>query len=409
VLRPGRTSLAEEGAKSMKPASARPDRPRVLHVVGSSKFGGDSVLVVELARAARERGFEVDILATDPRFQELIRQEGIGLVDLDIIRREIRPVWDLHGLVRLSRFLTDSPYTIVHTHTSKPGVVGRLAARHNRVPAIVHTVHLFGFHEESGPLARAAYSGIERRAARWCDRIITVSEYHREWALRLGIGTPEKLIAIPNGVPDRRAVPKRGRDVIRDGLDVGDDDFVILSTGRLAEQKGLEYLIRAVPLLLPAVPTAMVLLAGDGPLVGPLSRLIDDLGLASHVRLLGFRADVGDLLAAADVVALPSLWEGLSVSLLEAMAADRPVVTTTIGSNREVTRDGTVACLVPPKDPGALASAIGSLARDPDRRAALGRAAGAEQRSRYTMERMLGGYMEQYDLLLDVDHRAGRP
>lgn len=393
----------------MKPAPARPDRPRLLHVVGSSKFGGDSVLVVELARAARERGFEVDILATDPRFQELIRQEGIGLVDLDVIRREIRPLWDLHGMVRLSRFLANTRYSIVHTHTSKPGVVGRLAARHNRVPAIVHTVHLFGFHEESGPLATAAYAGIERRAAHWCDRIITVSEYHREWALRLGIGTPEKLMAIPNGVPDRRAVPQHRRDVIRDGLDVCDDDFVILSTGRLAEQKGLEYLIRAVPLLLSAVPEAMVLLAGDGPLLGSLSRLIDDLGLESHVRLLGFRADVGDLLAAADVVALPSLWEGLSISLLEAMAAGRPTVTTAIGSNREVTRDGALARLVPPKDPAALASAIVSLAHDPGGRAALGRAAQAEQRSRYTMERMLAGYMEQYDLLLDDDQRARRP
>jgi glycosyltransferase involved in cell wall biosynthesis len=392
----------------MDAATVRPNRRRLLHIVGSSKFGGDSVLVLELARAACERGFEVDILATDPRFQGLIRQQGIGLVDLDVIRREIRPVWDLHGLARLSRFLTHSPYTIVHTHTSKPGVIGRLAARHTGVPAIVHTVHLFGFHEESHWPASAVYAGIERRAARWCDRIITVSEYHREWALRVGIGTPEKVVAIPNGVPAERAAPLRDRAVIRDGLDVGDDDFLIVSTGRLAEQKGLEYLVRAMPLLLPAVPTAMVLLAGEGPLLVSLSRLIDDLDLASHVRLLGFRADVGDLLRAADLVVLPSLWEGLSVSLLEAMAAGRPIVTTTIGSNREVTRDGAVASLVPPKDPAALASAITALAGHPDRRAALGRAAWAEQQSRYTMEQMLAGYMEQYDLLLDVAHGAGR-
>jgi glycosyltransferase involved in cell wall biosynthesis len=407
-MRTERTSLAKKEPTSMKSATARPSRPRLLHVAGSSKFGGDSVLVVELARAARDRGFEVDILATDPRFQELIRQQGIGLVNLDVIRREIRPLWDLHGLVRLSQYLADSSYTIVHTHTSKPGVVGRLAARHRGVPAIVHTVHLFGFHEESRRLPSAIYAGIERRAAHWCDRIITVSEYHREWALRVGIGTPEKVVAIPNGVPGDRAAAVRDRDLIRGGLDVDEDDFVILSTGRLAEQKGLEYLIRATSLLMPAVPNAMVLLAGEGPLSVPLSRLIDDLGLASRVRLLGFRADVGDLLAAADLIALPSLWEGLSVSLLEAMAAGRPVVTTTIGSNREVTRDGAVASLVPPKDPAALASAITALAHDPNRRAALGRAARAEQQSRYTMERMLAGYIEQYDLLLDVAHRAGR-
>jgi glycosyltransferase involved in cell wall biosynthesis len=391
----------------MKPA-ARQDRPRLLHVVGSSKFGGDSVLVIELARAARERGFDVDILATDPRFQELIRQQHLGLVDLDVIRREIRPLWDLRGLARLSDYLAAAPYTIVHTHTSKPGVVGRLAARHNHVPAIVHTVHLFGFHEESATVPSAVFAGIERRAARWCDRIVTVSEYHRDWALRMGIGTPEKVVAIPNGVPENRAVTLRNRKVIRDGLDVALNDFVIVSTGRLAEQKGLEYLIRAMPLVLSAVPNAVVLLAGEGPLIVPLSRLIEDLGVMSHVRLLGFRADIAELLAAADLVALPSLWEGLSISLLEAMAAGRPVVTTTIGSNREVTRDGAVACLVPPKEPAALAAAITALANEPDRRAALGNAGRAEQQSRYTMDRMLAAYMEQYDALLDVAHHARR-
>jgi glycosyltransferase involved in cell wall biosynthesis len=276
------------------------------------------------------------------------------------------------------------------------------------VPAIVHTVHLFGFHEESPAIPSAIYAGVERRAAHWCDRIITVSEYHREWALRVGIGTPEKVVAIPNGVPEDRAAAARGPRLTRDALDVGSDEFVIVSTGRLAEQKGLEYLVRAMPLVLPSVPNAVVLLAGEGPLMVPLSRLVDDLGLTSHVRLLGFRADIGNLLAAADLVALPSLWEGLSISLLEAMAAGRPVVTTTIGSNREVTRNGAVASLVPPKDPAALAAAIVALALDPDRRAALGRAGLAEQRSRYTMERMLGAYMEQYDILLDVAHHAGR-
>lgn len=391
----------------MTPADARPKR--VLHVVGSSKFGGDSVLVVELARAARDRGFAVDILATDPHFQDLIRQNGIGLVDLDVIRREIRPAWDLSGLVRLSGFLSRTPYTIVHTHTSKPGVVGRLAAHHNRVPAIVHTVHLFGFHEGSPRIPSAVYAGIERRAAHWCDRIITVSEYHRDWALRVGIGTPEKVVAIPNGVPDHRAAADVDPRLVRASLGLGDDDFVIVSTGRLAEQKGLEYLIRAMPAVLSAVPDAVVLLAGEGPLIVPLSRLVDELGLASRVRLLGFRADVADLLTAADLVALPSLWEGLSISLLEAMAAGRPVVTTTIGSNREVTRDGAVADLVPPKDAAALATAVISLAGDPQRREALGRAARTEQQTRYTIDRMLAGYMEQYDILLDRAPVAGRP
>ncbi|HET8560849.1 MAG TPA: glycosyltransferase family 4 protein [Marmoricola sp.] len=375
-------------------------RPGLLQVVGPSKFGGDSVLVLELARAAQDHGFRVDVLATDPRFQELILDEGFGLVDLDVLRREIRPVADLASLARLTQFLRMSRYRIVHTHTSKAGVVGRLAATRAGVPGVMHTVHLFGFHEESGPLATAAYSRIERTAARWCDRIVTVSEYQREWALRLGIGTPEQVVAIPNGVPARRATGVRPRAQVRAELGLAGDEVAVVFTGRLAEQKGLEYLLRAVPLLGPARGHVRVLLAGDGPLRSHLTGLAAELGVDDTVRFLGFRADIGDLLAAADLVVLPSLWEGLSISLLEAMAAGRAVITTDIGSNREVTRDGAVAPLVPVKDPEALAAAMRGLAADPARREELGRLARQEQASRYTMDRMLDSYLEEYDRLL---------
>jgi glycosyltransferase involved in cell wall biosynthesis len=375
------------------------DRPALLHVVGPSKFGGDSVLVLELARAAREHGFRVDILASDPRFQELIRQEGFGLVDLDVLRREIRPVADLAALGRLTQILRRSSYDVVHTHTSKPGVIGRLAATLTGVPGVMHTVHLFGFHEESGPVATGVYSRVERAASHWCDRIVTVSEYHRDWALRLGIGTPDRVVAIPNGVPTRRASGSRPPSQVRAELGLT-DELAIVSTGRLAEQKGLEYLIRAIPLLGPDRARVRVLLAGDGPLLEPLTALAGELGVLDEVRFLGFRSDVGDLLSAADLVVLPSLWEGLSISLLEALAAGRAVVTTDIGSNREVTRDGAVAFLVPPKDPSALATAIRRLVADPARREELGRLARDEQRSRYTMDRMLGSYLEEYEGLL---------
>jgi glycosyltransferase involved in cell wall biosynthesis len=374
-------------------------RPALLQVVGPSKFGGDSVLVLEMARAAEQNGFRVDILAGDPRFRELISEQGFGLVDLDVLKREIRPVADASALFRLTQFLRGSGYDIVHTHTSKPGVIGRLAATRSGVRGIMHTVHLFGFHEESGPLATAAYSRIERAAARWCDRIVTVSEYHRDWALRLGIGTPEQVVAIPNGVPSARAYGARSREEVRAELGLT-AEVAVLSTGRLAEQKGLEYLLRAVPLLGPDRAKVRVLLAGEGPLADPLARLAAELGVLDVVRFLGFRSDVGDLLSAADIVALPSLWEGLSVSLLEAMAAGKAIVTTTIGSNLEVTRDGAVASLVPPRDPAGLAAAIGALIHAPDRRRELGQLAQREQLERYTMGRMLDSYVEEYERLL---------
>lgn len=372
--------------------------PKLLHIKGAG-FGGDSVLIAELGRAARERGFEVDVLATDPRFHDLVRDAGLGVVDLDVIRRPIQPLWDLRGLVRLTRFLSRSEYSIVHTHTSKAGFVGRLAATRVGIPVIIHTPHLFPFHEESGRATTSAYLAVERLAARWCHTIVAVSEFHRAWALGVGIGRPDQIVAIPNGVPTDRAKPTRARDEIRAELGIG-DALTVLSMGRLAEQKGLEYLIRAAALLRPELPAAKIIVAGDGPLEGRLSRLVSDLRLEDTVLLIGFRSDVGDLLSASDLVVLPSLWEGLSISLLEAMAAAKPVVTTTLGSNREVTDDGDAAVLVPSKDPEALARAILTLAADPSRRDELGKKGQKIQRERYTLRRMLDAYANEYDRLL---------
>ena len=183
--------------------------------------------MLELGRAAQERGFEVDVLAIDPHFQASIRGAGLGLVDLDVIRREIRPVWDARGLMRLTSFLSRSGYSIVHTHTTKPGIVGTLAARLGGVPSVMHTVHLFPFHEETGRATATAYVTIERLAARWCDRLVTVGDFQRQWALDRGIGRPEQVVSIPNGVLDERASASRAPAEIRAELGIGDDAFMV--------------------------------------------------------------------------------------------------------------------------------------------------------------------------------------
>jgi glycosyltransferase involved in cell wall biosynthesis len=246
---------------------------------------------------------------------------------------------------------------------------------------------------------------LEWSAARFCDRIVTVSEFHRGWALRRHIASDEKLVAIANGLPESRLAPLDDSAAIRRGLGLDEDSFVALSTGRMAEQKGIEYLIRAVALLPPDTPDLVVLLAGSGPLQGDLESLAAELDVTDRVRFLGFRSDIGSLLAAADLVVLPSLWEGMSISLLEAMAAERPVITTTIGSNVEVTDDGDGALLVPAKDPASLAEAIYRLRTDSDLRAKLASRGAAIQRERYREETMVDAYLRLYDDLIEQTHR----
>jgi glycosyltransferase involved in cell wall biosynthesis len=352
-----------------------------------------------MARAGRAAGFDVSVLTTDPTLQTKLTEADVPFVALDVIRRRIRPLWDLRGLFRLTRFLKSSQPDIVHTHTSKAGFVGRWAAHRARVPVVVHTAHGFAFHEFSARGASVVYSTLERLAARWCDRIFTVSEYHRRVALDRGIGTPEQVVAIPNGLALDRGLPANARTEVRAALGMGDSDFVLLGVGRLAEQKGFRYLLEALAGL--RDPTIHLFVAGTGPLEEGLRRRTVELGISDHARFLGFRDDIGDLLAACDLVVLPSLYEGLSIALLEAMAAARPVLTTSIPSNLEVTHQGKGARLVATRDAAALQEALADLKLDAGGRVELARRGKAIFDSEYTQDRMLRAYLAQYRDLLE--------
>ena len=386
---------------------------KLLHVIGDSRFGGAGRIILRLGQVAQAEGWEVDILTTDPVFQRAVREHGLGLANWDVIRREIRPLWDLAGLVRLRNFLRREHYDVVHTHTTKGGFVGRLAARLANVPAIVHTVHGFAFHERSPRSTRLFYSALERIASRWCDRIVSVSEFHRRWALELGICKPPEILSIPNGIaalPSPSVPPAE----LRRQLGVTDRDMVILSMARLAPDKGLEYLITAGAILSRTDRHFRIVIAGDGPERTRLEELARIWGVADRVNFLGFREDVSDLLAACDLVVLPSLREGLSIALLEAMAAGRPIIATSIGSHRELACQAEIAHLVPPADAAALCKAIVQVCGNPALRTRLGASARLLFESHYTEERMLNSYKQLYlnlvrakGLVEPVDGRAG--
>jgi lipopolysaccharide/colanic/teichoic acid biosynthesis glycosyltransferase/glycosyltransferase involved in cell wall biosynthesis len=373
---------------------------RILHITGDSRFGGVASIILGLGRICKAEGWQVDVLTTDPVFQQAVMHNGLGLINLDVVRRDIRPLWDLRGLFRLRRFLAEHNYTIVQTHTSKGGFVGRLAARLAGVPIIVHTAHGFAFHEGSPPSVRRVYTALERLAAHWCDRIVSVSEFHRDWAVELGICGPSRILAIPNGIEPLEPNAHVSSDDIRRQLGAQPGDLLVLAVTRLAADKGLRYLVEAAAQL-PADRRIHVAIAGEGPEHGRLEQLAADLGLADRVTFVGFRKDVGDLLAACDVVVLPSQREGLSISLLEAMAAGKAIVATSIGSQREVAAKGEMALLVPPADANALRDGILRLAEDPALRDRLAFLARAVYERHYTEERMLESYRQLYLGLLE--------
>ena len=375
---------------------------KALHIFGDSKYGGAAKNMIHLAKSLNSNGWDVRILTSDPVFQNAAREARIGYVGLDCIWREIRPLRDLLGLWRVWRFLRAGGFTVVHTHTTKAGFIGRIAARLAGVPIILHTVHGFAFHERSSRVKIGFYTLLETVAARCCHRIVTVSQFHRSWALELGIAPAEKLEAIPNGVPNLRAAGA-SRGEIRTGLSLTEDDFLVFTPGRLAPEKGLETLLAALALARNRVSRPVCLaLAGVGPLRSALERQTRRLGLTDHVRFLGFRSDIAELLRGADLVVLPSVREGLSIALLEAMSAGRAILATSIGSNREALGDShRAAILIQSEDPRALAEGMVLLAENPALRQRLGAEARRRWEQAYTIERSLLAYRESYRNLLE--------
>ena len=369
---------------------------KLLHIVGGSGFGGAAKLILRLAQRMQSDGWHVDILTTDPLFQEAAERQGIGVIAIDVIRREIRPWWDLRGLFRLYRFLRRNDYLAVHTHTSKAGFVGRLAAWLAGVPVILHTVHGFAFHERSPRTLRMSYSWLERLAARWCDRIVAVTEFHRRWALELGICGPKKIVAIPNGIAALPPTSQKTVDEIRCRWGVQPEELAVLTPGRLAHEKGLEDLLAAAAILKDRGLPFRWILAGDGPLRRQLETLAQARGVADRFLFLGHREDVADLLAACDIVVLPSVREGLSIALLEAMASRKPIVATRIGGNLAVVSHEETALLVATGDARALSEAVFRCRRDPALREKLVANAVKRWESYYTEGRMFSAYRELY-------------
>jgi len=374
---------------------------RICHILGDSKYGGGSKVVLGLCERAMAAGHDLTVLTTDPRLGGEVERMGGRVVRLDCIRRPVRPLRDLRGLVMLVRHLRRERYDLVHTHTTKAGMIGRLACKLAGVGAVVHTVHGFAFHERSRRPVVFLIASLERVAATWCDRLVTVSRFHREWALRLRIADERKIVAIPNSIEPIPEVTADRRREVRDGLGVRDDEFLVLGLGRLAEQKGFRDLVAAAPAIRERAARAVKFrIAGDGPSRAALQQATVELGVGDAFGFVGFSADVAGLLGAADLVVQPSLWEGYSISLLEAMSAGKAIVTTSIASNVEIVGESGCAILVPASDPTALAAVVVALINDDKERLRLADSARDVFREEHRGSRMQDEYVRLYERLL---------
>lgn len=357
---------------------------RIAHVALQLDTGGMERLLVEFARHADRRRFALTFIALGPRgrIADDIEQCGWPVTALNT-----RPGVRASILFRLARIFREQRTDLVHTHNTKPllyaGPAAKLAQADGMV-AVVHTRH----GQRHGATRRQDL--LFRCAARCADRIVCVSDDSRGLCLREGL-PPRALRTIHNGID-------RARFTFTGPAPEAPAVFV----GRLTPEKDVATLLRAAALVVSHSPSFRLRIAGAGPCAGELTALSRSLNLDGHVEFLGEVANVAELLARSSLLVLPSLTEGLPVTVLEAMSRGLPVVATHVGGTPEAVADGTTGLLVPPRDPALLAAAILQLCTDPALAHRMGLAGSRRVERNFDVRTMVSAYESLYDEVLSA-------
>lgn len=342
----------------------------VLHIITRLDVGGSAEnTVISAARMPKAEftcslisGRTVDPL---PRLAHTLREAGVPFFEVPSLVRPVCVGSDCRALWGMWRLIRSLRPDIVHTHSSKAGFLGRLAAKLAGVPHILYTPHGHVFQGYfSRPVTRA-FIMLERIGARWTDRIITLTDAEANQHLALGIGRPGQFVTIPSGIDLDAITAATPRRVVLEGPVIG-------AVARLAPIKGHTYLVEAAPAILHGFPTARFVFVGEGEMRHSLEEQARALGVSDRMIFCGYREDVASLLAGMDLVVLPSLNEGMGRVLVMAMALGKPIVATNVGGVPELLANGEAGRLVAPGDAAALAEAICTLLQEPDQAQALG-------------------------------------
>lgn len=367
---------------------------RILYIITTPDHGGAQVNVLDLV-SGWSRSVEV-VLATGSEgfLTEAARLAGVEVKIVDSLVRPVRPWSDWQAYRDLRTLIRSVQPDLVHCHSSKAGLIGRMAACAEKVP-VVFTAHGWAFEQGISFLLRVTGLLSEHLASRLCrnQHVITVAEADRKLAKEKNVQPLERMTTVHNGVPD---VEYRSRP------DVGDVPEIIM-VARFFEQKDHETLLRAVSRI---ERPHTVTLVGDGPRLDVVATLARQLGIEDRVAFLGDRHDVPELLSKAHLFVLSSLWEGFPISILEAMRAGLPVIACDVGGVRESVVHGETGLLIHPKDEDALRAAIDRLLSQPALRKEMGARGRAVFEEKFGKRRMLERTAQVYGAMLGSDGAA---
>jgi glycosyltransferase involved in cell wall biosynthesis len=384
-------------------------RPRVAHIITRLILGGaqENTLYTVIGQ---QRDYDVTlIIGVDDGTEGSLRDQAaaakVRLIVVPTLVREIRPLTDLRALLSLVRLLRRERFDIVHTHSSKAGILGRVAARMAGVPVVVHTLHSLVFHEYQAAWKNALYIWLKRCCAPITDVLISVNERTTRGALEARIGRPEQYLTIYSGFELERFLTIGERltvEAAKQRLGIPPAAPVVGKIARLFPLKGHEQFLAAAAEIARLNPQVWFLLVGDGPIRPEIEQQVAALGLRDRTVFTGRVPpdDVAACIQAMDVVVHTSLREGLARVLPQAGAVGKPIVTFDMDGAPEVVEDGVSGYLVAPLDTSALARRVVELIADPDRRLRMGETGRAFVARTFSVERMVSRINEQYQRLL---------
>lgn len=382
------------------------ERLRVLRIIARMNVGGPALQVTGLLDGMDPERFDHRVLTGHVESGEAdylaLRAPQAAVHYVDGLGRSVRAAADLRALRTLTHEIRAFQPHIVHTHTAKAGVLGRVAARASRVPAVVHTFHGHLLHGYFSPAVTRAVVLTERALARSSTRLVAVGAQVRDDLLAAGIGRPEQYVVVPPGLT---LPPAPSRATARTSLGLPLDPPVVTLVARLTAVKRPERFVDVARALAARHPDAVFAVCGEGDLLPELQRQAADLG--GRVRFLGWRGDVETVYAASDVVVLTSDNEGMPVSLIEAALSGVPAVATRVGSVAEVVADGETGLLVEP-DAVVLSAAVHRLLSDGALRHRMAAAATQRAESRFGRSRLVGDIERLYEQIAAEKHLAGR-
>ena len=385
---------------------------KVLHIITRMIKGGaqeDTLLTVINLNKKRYRTSLVSgpSIGSEGEIESKARQLGVEIIIIPELLREVSPINDIKALYKLYSFIKKGKYDIVHTHSSKAGIIGRVAAKLAGVKTIIHTPHGSIFYPYadipgvSGRFWITIFLLLEKVAAHLAYKITTLTESEAKHYLELGIGSNSKFTTIHSGIALSRFTNVK-IDVAnkRKELGIPVNAYVVTTVARLTSEKGHSYLIDAAKKVVMASDDELkFMFVGDGDLRVELERKVNELGLDGKILFLGLRDDVPELLAISDLFVLPSLYEAQGRVVTEAMAAGLPVVATEVGGVPDVVSNGKTGILVPPRNSQALAKAITNLITDKVKAKQMGEA-GRQVIPEFSVETMVGKIDMLYQELL---------